>query len=110
MEQIVATATDDFADRLAARAAELAPAERRVADRLLDLGPEATLLSAAALAKRLATSDATVVRTAKALGYSGLADLRRALAAYGTNPPPGDPLRRTLDQTPREAGFAAAIG
>ena len=62
-------------------ATDLAPAERRVAELLLDLGPEATLLSAAALAEQLGTSDATVVRTAKALGYSGLAELRRALAA-----------------------------
>ena len=63
-------------------------------------GPEATLLSAAALAEQLGTSDATVVRTAKALGYSGLAELRRALAAYGDDPPLGERLRRTLEQAP----------
>src|SRR6266702_8617684 len=109
MEQLVVHATDDFADRLAARAAELAPAERRVAELLLDLGPEATLLSAAALAERLGTSDATVVRTAKSLGYSGLAELRRALAAYGDDPPLGERLRRTLEQTSEEELFPSAI-
>src|SRR5207237_1469383 len=87
----------------------LAPAERRVAELLLDLGPAATLLSAAALADQLGTSDATVVRTAKALGYSGLAELRRALAAYGDTLPLGERLRRTLEQTPGDDLFTSAI-
>jgi DNA-binding MurR/RpiR family transcriptional regulator len=106
----VATTTDTYAERVTERGPELAPAERRVAELLLDLGPEATLLSAAALAEQLGTSDATVVRTAKSLGYSGLAELRRALAAYGDNNPPlGERLRRTLEQTPGDELFASAI-
>jgi DNA-binding MurR/RpiR family transcriptional regulator len=105
----VASATDTYAGRVAARSDALAPAERRVAELLLDLGPEATLLSAAALAEQLGTSDATVVRTAKSLGYSGLAELRRALAAYGDNPPLRERLRRTLEQTPGDELFASAI-
>jgi DNA-binding MurR/RpiR family transcriptional regulator len=104
-----ATDTDTYAERVAERGEALAPAERRVAKLLLDLGPEATLLSAAALAEQLGTSDATVVRTAKSLGYSGLAELRRALAAYGENPPLGERLRRTLEQTPGDELFPAAI-
>jgi len=105
----VAVATESFADRVAARSGDLAPAERRVAEMLVDLGPQATLLSAAALAEQLGTSDATVVRTAKALGYSGLAELRRALAAYGNEPPLGERLRRTLDQTSGGALFESTI-
>ena len=105
----VASTTETYAERVAERGAELAPAERRVAELLLDLGPEATLLSAAALAEQLGTSDATVVRTAKSLGYSGLAALRRALAAFGDNPPLGERLRRTLEQTPGDELFASAI-
>src|ERR1700680_4136935 len=105
----VAVATESFADRVAARSGDLAPAERRVAELLLDLGPEATLLSAAALAEQLGTSDATVVRTAKSLGYSGLAELRRPLASYGDNPPLGERLRRTLEQTPSGELFTSAI-
>src|SRR5947207_7242686 len=97
------------ADRLAARRDELAPAERRVAEHLVTLGPEVALHSAAALAAQIGTSDATVVRTAKALGYSGLAELRWALAGHGSNPPPADRLRRTLDQTPRDELFTATI-
>jgi DNA-binding MurR/RpiR family transcriptional regulator len=61
--------------------AGLAPAERRVADFLVGGGPEALVLSAAAIAERTGTSDATVVRTAQALGYAGLGEWRRALAA-----------------------------
>jgi DNA-binding MurR/RpiR family transcriptional regulator len=109
MKAMVATATDSYAERVARRADELAPAERRVAELLLDLGPRATLLSAAALAEQLGTSDATVVRTAKSLGYSGLGELRRALAAYGDNPPLGERLRRTLEQGPGDQLFSAAI-
>jgi DNA-binding MurR/RpiR family transcriptional regulator len=110
MRTSVVDATDDFSERLIERVDALAPAERRVADGLLDLGPDATLLSAAALAERLQTSDATVVRTAKALGYRGLAELRRALAVQASNPPPGERLRRTLDRTPRDEILSASIG
>jgi DNA-binding MurR/RpiR family transcriptional regulator len=109
MPNSVTDTTDTYAERVAERGDELAPAERRVAELLLDLGPEATLLSAAALAEQLGTSDATVVRTAKSLGYSGLAELRRALAAYGDNPPLRERLRRTLEQTADDELFAAAI-
>jgi DNA-binding MurR/RpiR family transcriptional regulator len=109
MQGVVANATEGFADRLAERDPHLAPAERRVAEQLLDLGPEATLLSAAALAEQLGTSDATVVRTAKAMGYSGLGELRQALAAQGVNPPPGVRLRHTLDHMSGEELFAATI-
>jgi DNA-binding MurR/RpiR family transcriptional regulator len=109
MPSSVVTATDTYAARVATRGDTLTPAERRVAELLLDLGPEATLLSAAALAEQLGTSDATVVRTAKSLGYAGLAELRRALAAYGENAPLGERLRRTLDQAPGDELFATAI-
>jgi DNA-binding MurR/RpiR family transcriptional regulator len=112
MPRSVATATkpaETYADRVAERADELAPAERRVAARLLDIGPAAALLSAAALAEQLNTSDATVVRTAKSLGYSGLGEMRRALAAHGDNPPLGERLRRTLEATPGDEVFATTI-
>jgi DNA-binding MurR/RpiR family transcriptional regulator len=109
MRQLVANATEPFADRVAERGEALAPAERRVAEFLLDLGPEATLLSAASLAEQLGTSDATIVRTAQSLGYRGLAELRRALAAYGESPPIGERLRRTLEQTPDDELFPSTI-
>jgi DNA-binding MurR/RpiR family transcriptional regulator len=105
----VANATDSYADRVADRAEGLAPAERHVALSLADLGPEAALLSAVALAQALGTSDATVVRTAKSLGYSGLGDLRRALTVQSENPPLGERLRRTLEQTPDSDPLGSAV-
>jgi DNA-binding MurR/RpiR family transcriptional regulator len=98
---------ESFADRLAARQDDLAPAERRVAEYLAAAGPEVTLLSAAELAARIGTSDATVVRAAKALGYGGLHELRWALAA--PNPLLADRLRRTLDETPQAEFLAATV-
>ena len=75
-----------------ARGEQLAPAERRVARAVASTsGPKRRCSPRPRSAEQLGTSDATVVRTAKALGYSGLAELRRALATYGDNPP----LRRT---------------
>lgn len=108
MRSTVANATDDLEARLA-RSENLAPAERRVAEGLVGFGPEEALLSAAALAERLGTSDATVVRTAKALGYRGLADLRRGMAARSPEPPLAERLRRTLEQAPPEDLLAASI-
>lgn len=87
----------------------LAPAERRVAEFLATGGAEALVLSAAAIAERLDTSDATVVRTAQALGYSGLGELRRALAARGPEPLPAQRLQRTLADTPTDQLLAASV-
>jgi DNA-binding MurR/RpiR family transcriptional regulator len=78
----------------------LAPAERRVAEFLEAGGAEVLVMSAAAIADALGTSDATVVRAAQALGYAGLGDLRRALAARAPEPPLALRMRRTLADTP----------
>ena len=88
----------------------LRPAERVVAQYLLEAGPEALVMSAAALAERLGTSDATVVRTARSLGFSGLGELRRALAARGTPEPRlAERLNRTLTDTSPDALLANGI-
>jgi len=109
MGSAVANATDNGIEARLTRSERLAPAERRVAERLIELGPEGALLSAAALAAQLGTSDATVVRTAKALGYRGLADLRRAMATQGADPPLRERLRRTLEHASPEELLPAAI-
>ncbi len=57
----------------------LAPAQRQVARFFTEHAVQLGFYSAAEIAQRLGTSDATVVRTAQALGYRGLADLKRAL-------------------------------
>src|ERR1700704_6088477 len=92
------TAPGDDLEARIARSENLAPAERRGAEGLVDFRPEEALLSAAALAQRSGPSDATIVRTAKALGYRGLADLRRAMATRNAEPPLGERLRRTLEE------------
>src|SRR6266516_4271240 len=66
---------------LAARLERLtSPAERKVADYLAVAGARAAPMSAQEIAEAVGTSDATVVRTAKSLGYRSLRDLRHALA------------------------------
>jgi DNA-binding MurR/RpiR family transcriptional regulator len=88
----------------------LRPAERVVAQYLLEAGPEALVMSAAALAQRLGTSDATVVRTARSLGFASLGELRRALASRGSAEPRlAERLHRTLTDTPADALLASGI-
>src|SRR5262245_46767304 len=109
MDGIVADATEAFRVRVEERLDQLAPAERRVAELLRDFGPQAALLSAAAIAEQLGTSDATVVRTAKSLGYSGMGELRHALAAYADDPPLRERLHRTLEQAAPDQLFSTSL-
>jgi DNA-binding MurR/RpiR family transcriptional regulator len=61
----------------------LTTAERKVARYLTGAAPHEVMLAAASdIAQRTATSDATVVRTAKRLGYAGLPDLKNSLGAH----------------------------
>ena len=69
-----------FNERLQSCADKISPAERRVAQFFLENREEVLIASASALAHQAGTSDATVVRTAKAMGFSGMEDLRRTLA------------------------------
>ncbi|MFI5610923.1 MurR/RpiR family transcriptional regulator [Amycolatopsis sp. NPDC051903] len=98
------TARDEKADPLSARVAErfaeLSPAEQRVAD-YLTRHQQAILLSTAGdLGALSGTSDATVVRAVKALGYSGLPELKREVGKHvvgDTNP--ATRLRERIEQT-----------
>jgi DNA-binding MurR/RpiR family transcriptional regulator len=85
----------------------LSPAEQRVA-RFVVAQKEAALLSSAAeIAARAGTSDATVVRTARSLGFEGLQQLREALLADLTgSATPGSRMRRTLDAVGGDAAGA----
>lgn len=85
-------------ERLAARGQELSPTERRVASFFAAHPEEAAFLSAADIAAKLDTSDATVVRCAQALGYAGLPELKRELiAALRARATPASRLGTTLD-------------
>jgi DNA-binding MurR/RpiR family transcriptional regulator len=68
-------------DRVAARLDSLTVTERRVARYLVDHPQETAFSSAEELGRATGTSDASVVRTAKALGFDGLPGLKRSLQA-----------------------------
>ncbi len=70
-----------FDDRVSACFDSIGPAERRVARYIQANREEALVSSASVLARRTKTSDATVVRTAKSLGFQGLDALRKTLVA-----------------------------
>ncbi|MBL4871937.1 MAG: MurR/RpiR family transcriptional regulator [Rhodobacteraceae bacterium] len=69
-----------FSQRLATSSSDLTPTERRVVNYLSRNREMALLASAADMARQIGTSDATIIRTARKLGFSGLEELRRGLA------------------------------
>src|SRR5438876_6548993 len=66
-------------ERVAAARGALSAAEERVVDFIARHREEVAFLSAAEIARELATSDATVIRAAQSLGYSGLPELKSEL-------------------------------
>ncbi len=86
-----------FDQRVSARLDRMSPAERRVVHFFQQNREEVLISSAAALAAKAETSDATVVRATKALGFAGLDELRRTLAAeLRSSLSAADRLSRTL--------------
>jgi DNA-binding MurR/RpiR family transcriptional regulator len=90
-----------FHDRVAARLAGMSPAEQRVVRFFQSNREEVLIASAAALAAEAETSDATVLRAVKSLGFASLEELRRSLAAE---------LRRSLSPADRLANTLEKIG
>jgi DNA-binding MurR/RpiR family transcriptional regulator len=70
---------DPLAERVEQRAAELSPAGQRVAQYLCTHQEAIVLSTAEQLGKLTGTSNATVIRTVKALGYSGLPELKQVV-------------------------------
>jgi DNA-binding MurR/RpiR family transcriptional regulator len=96
-----------FDDRIAEHFADMGPAEQRVVRFFQHHREEVLMASATAMALKAKTSDATVVRAARGLGYSGLDGLRRALAQeMRENLSPADRLTRTLDVVGSNAATA----
>lgn len=87
-----------FSERLNAIVGEATPVEARVLSYLAANRETALHASAAEIASSVGTSDATVIRTARKLGYEGLDALRRAVA---------DDLRHELTLTDRMANEVA---
>lgn len=97
--------TSAFEARVQSAFAALSPLEQRMARFFLERKETVVLASAAQIAAEAGTSDATVVRTAQSLGFSGLAELREALLGeISGSPSPGRRLRRTLDEAGDDAG------
>jgi len=89
---------------------QLSPAEVQVVQYFRDNREEVMVASAAILASRVGTSDATVIRAVKALGYSGLDALRQDLAAeLRRNLSPASRLARTLGEMEPHSAFSATI-
>ncbi len=72
-------AFNDFQQRLEDQLPDLTKSQQRIASYLLGSYDEAVFLPAADLAERLDVSEATLVRFARAIGYSGFRELRRCL-------------------------------
>ena len=101
---------DPLGERLRRRAQSLSPAARRVLE-LIDRNRATALASSAAeLAAMAGTSDATVVRAVQALGFSGLPDLKQALAAtLDARATPADAMRDTLEEVGPRAEHAVEL-
>ncbi len=87
-----------FDNRVTASIELMRPAEQRVVRFFLE-NPEETLIEPAlSLAGKVGTSDATVIRAVKSLGFSGMEEMRRSLAdEMRRNPSLFNRLERTLD-------------
>ena len=86
--EVKTTTVEPTLDERIAAARDLSPGEQRVAAFLAQHREEVVFLSAVDMAARLDTSDATIIRTAQSLGYSGLpalkTELREALRTRAT--------------------------
>lgn len=96
-----------FDERVDAVFERMRPAEQRVARFFEGNREEVLIASASALAKQAGTSDATVIRTAKALGFAGMEELRRKLAEeLRENLSPASRLARTLGEVGNDLAAA----
>lgn len=101
----------DLSARIRALSPTLGAASRLVVD-YIESHPAETLASTAReLGAKCGTSDASVVRTAKALGYNGLPELKQAIIAQAGSavPSPGGNMRRTLSDVTHAEGAVAAV-
>ena len=97
-------------ERVVALDADLTPSERKVARFLADHPNEIPALTAADLGQRIGTSDATVVRTVKALGYSGLPELKRVLLkSLADRRDPALMLARSIEHLGTDANIADQV-
>ena len=101
-----------FADRIDASLENMSPAEQRVARFFQENREQVLVASAASLAVQAGISDATVIRATKTLGFAGMDELRRTLAAeLKEDLSPAGRLSRTLGEVgdDQEAAFDVTL-
>jgi DNA-binding MurR/RpiR family transcriptional regulator len=104
-----AGAADLFADRLREKRRGLSSTMARVV-RYIEQNRVAVLASSAAqIARRTGTSDATVIRTVQALGFASLAEMRQELVADLERGSPVEAMSRTLKETGESADRAIEL-
>ncbi|MBU1305309.1 MAG: MurR/RpiR family transcriptional regulator [Alphaproteobacteria bacterium] len=96
----------EFDTKVADAMERLSPAERQVARFFVDRKQAVLLNSAAQIAEMAGSSDATVVRTVRSLGFGGLSELREVLLTELTGTTPGSRLAHTLEEAGGDAGSA----
>jgi len=100
---------DLFAARLRDKQEELSRTMFRVV-RYIEQNRVAVLASSAAeIARRTRTSDATVIRAVQALGFAGLPEMRQALIAGLQHRSPAEGMSRTLEATGESADRAIEL-
>jgi DNA-binding MurR/RpiR family transcriptional regulator len=87
-----------LAERIGQRIGELSAAERRVAEYLWKHPGMIVLSTAGELGELSGTSDATVIRTVKSLGYSGLPELKRTVGRHVVSDTPATRLRHRVEE------------
>lgn len=88
---------ETFSQLIASRGGSLSRTENRVARYFESNQHQVLVQSAVDLARAIGTSDATIIRTARALGFDGLEGLRRTIAEeFSTRPTPQERLQRTI--------------
>jgi DNA-binding MurR/RpiR family transcriptional regulator len=96
---------DDFRQRLEDHLPNLTKSQQRIASYLLASYDEAAFLTAADLAQRLDVSEATMVRFARAVGYSGVRELRRCLQGlFRAEATPASRLQHKLGELASDQG------
>lgn len=94
----------NFDERVTAHLDRMSAAEQRVARMFQENREEVLFASAASLAAKAETSDATVVRATKALGFKGMDELRRSIAEEIKNASLSSRLAETLREAHGDLG------
>ncbi len=100
----------DFLDaRVSERMTSMSPVCRKVASYMNAHRAAVLASSATELAERIGTSDASVIRTAQTLGFTGLGELKQALVAAVEQPSPlAETMRKTLHEVGDDSGRAVS--